>query len=92
MPPVRARRLVIFFTTFVLAWPLRAQDASTGAIRGTVLDPDGRAVGSATVAIVSTTTGLSHSCTTDGEGRFAIELLSQATTRGVPKSRACPRR
>jgi hypothetical protein len=84
MTPVvrRAARLVIFFATSVFAWPLHAQDASTGAIRGTVLDPDGRAVASATVAIVSSTTGLSRSCMTDDQGRFAIELLSAGDYSG----------
>ena len=68
MPPVRRpARLAIFFATLIFACPLPAQDASTGAIRGTVLDPDGRAVASATVAIVSTTTGLARSCMTDDQ-------------------------
>src|SRR5437868_6630703 len=52
-----------------------SQDASTGAIRGTVLDPDGRPIAQATVAIVSPASGISRSALTDGEGRFAIELL-----------------
>src|SRR5437868_8264174 len=52
-----------------------SQDASTGAIRGTVLDPDGRPIAQATVAIVSAASGMSRSALTDGEGRFAIELL-----------------
>src|SRR5207253_874378 len=52
-----------------------SQAASTGAIRGTVLDPDGRPIAQATVAIVSPASGMSRSALTDGEGRFAIELL-----------------
>jgi hypothetical protein len=52
-----------------------SQDASTGAIRGTVLDPDGRPIAQATVAIVSIASGMSRSALTDTEGRFAIEML-----------------
>jgi hypothetical protein len=52
-----------------------SQDASTGAIRGTVLDPDGCPIAQATVAIISPASGMSRSALTDGEGHFAIELL-----------------
>lgn len=71
----RAARLVVFVATLVRGGNLHSQGASTGAIRGTVFDPDGRPVAAATVAIVSTTTGLSHSSFTDADGHFAIELL-----------------
>lgn len=77
MPPTlrRATRVLILLATLVLAPPLHSQDASTGAIRGTVLDPDGRPVSAATVAVVSTTTGVPRSFLTDSEGRFAFELV-----------------
>jgi hypothetical protein len=55
--------------------PLAAQDTSTGAIRGLVLDPDARPVPNATVAVVSVATGDVRSAKTDAEGRFAIDLL-----------------
>ena len=55
--------------------PLTAQDASTGAIRGLVLDPDARPVPKAMVAVVSIATGELRSASTDAEGRFAIDLL-----------------
>jgi Carboxypeptidase regulatory-like domain len=52
-----------------------AQDASTGAIRGTVLDPDSGLVAGATVAIVNTATGQRYVATTDANGHFAADLL-----------------
>jgi hypothetical protein len=63
--------LVIIFLTPGLA----AQDASTGAIRGVVLDPEGRPVSAATVAVVSASTGAQHSALSDDDGRFVVELL-----------------
>jgi hypothetical protein len=52
-----------------------AQDASTGAIRGMVLDPDGGLVAGATVAIVNAATGQQFAATTDINGHFAADLL-----------------
>jgi len=68
-------RIAIVLGFLLLSVRLLSQDASTGAIRGTVLDPDGRPIAQATVAIVSTASGVSRSALTDGEGRFAMELL-----------------
>jgi len=68
-------RIAIVLGFLLLSVRLLSQDASTGAIRGTVLDPDGRPIAQATVAIVSAASGLSRSALTNGEGRFAIELL-----------------
>src|SRR5437868_1293695 len=68
-------RIAIVLGFLLLSVRLLSQDASTGAIRGTVLDPDGRPIAQATVAIVSPASGMSRSALTDGEGRFAIELL-----------------
>jgi hypothetical protein len=68
-------RIAIVLGFLLLSVRLLSQDASTGAIRGTVLDPDGRPIAQATVAIVSAASGMSRSALTDGEGRFAIEML-----------------
>src|SRR6201981_1207365 len=68
-------RIAIVLGFLLLSVRLLSQDASTGAIRGTVLDPYGRTIAQATVAIVSAASGMSRSALTDGEGRFAMELL-----------------
>jgi len=52
-----------------------AQDAATGAIHGTVLDPSGSRIAQATIAVVNAATGVRYSATSDAEGRFAIDLL-----------------
>ncbi|HEX4487510.1 MAG TPA: carboxypeptidase regulatory-like domain-containing protein [Terriglobales bacterium] len=51
------------------------QDASTGAIRGTVSDSTGSRIGGATLVFVSSTTGFRYSVVSDPEGHFAIDLL-----------------
>jgi hypothetical protein len=52
-----------------------AQDAATGAIRGTVVDPTGSRIAQASIVAVNSATGARYSATSDAEGRFAIELL-----------------
>jgi hypothetical protein len=52
-----------------------SQDASTGALRGTVSDSSGARIEAASVALVNSSTGLRYSAQSDAEGRFAIELL-----------------
>ncbi len=59
----------------LLATTALAQDASTGAIRGTVSDNAGARIGAATVAMVNVATDIRYFATTDREGRFAFELL-----------------
>ncbi|PYV56160.1 MAG: hypothetical protein DMG96_42500 [Acidobacteria bacterium] len=52
-----------------------AQDSSTGAIRGTVLDPSGNRVAGATLALVNDATGAHYEQTSGHNGQFAFELL-----------------
>ncbi len=52
-----AIRLLTVLVIVLVTTGLAAQDASTGAIRGVVLDPEGRPVPAATVAVVSASTG-----------------------------------
>src|SRR6202795_5080720 len=52
-----------------------AQDAATGAIRGTVLDPSGGRIAQASIVAVNAGTGIRYSTTSDAEGRFALDLL-----------------
>src|SRR5712691_10453502 len=58
-----------------LASAALAQDASTGALRGTVTDASGSRSPRATVVLVNSATGLRYSSATDDEGHFAFELL-----------------
>ena len=73
--PSLAIRLLTVLVLVFLTPTLAAQDASTGAIRGSVLDPDGRPVAAATVAVVSAMTGTRRSALSDDDGRFVVELL-----------------
>jgi hypothetical protein len=63
-----------------------AQEASTGAIRGTVADAGGGRIGAATVVLVNTATNFRYSTTTDSTGRFAFELLPPGDYSGRAES------
>jgi hypothetical protein len=63
------------FISSLLLTTVLAQEASTGAIRGTVADSGGGRVGAATVVLVNAATNFRYSTTTDVTGRFAFELL-----------------
>lgn len=52
-----------------------AQDSATGSIRGTVFDSNRARIPQASVVLVNAATGTRYNITTDGEGRFALELL-----------------
>jgi hypothetical protein len=52
-----------------------AQDSSTGAIRGVVLDSSGLPIQGATIALVNEATGLHYEQTSDHTGHYAFELL-----------------
>ena len=54
------------------AW---AQDASTGALRGVVLDAQGAAITSADIVAIRVETGIRYHSATDSAGRFVMELL-----------------
>ena len=70
------RRSCLSWLVVLFLLPLSfAQDASTGAIRGTVLDPDGGLLVGASVAIVNVATGQTYSTITDANGHFAVDLL-----------------
>src|SRR5258708_3379444 len=64
-----------FLLLLIIVTTARAQDAATGAIRGTVLDPLGGRVPQATIVLVNTATGARHSAMSDAEGRFAFDIL-----------------
>jgi len=53
----------------------RAQDAATGALRGTVVDAQGAAVTRADIVAIRVDTGIRYHGATDSEGRFVLDLL-----------------
>ena len=65
--------LLILFVRTTLT--VSAQDAATGAIRGTVVDSTGGAVAQASVVAVNTATARRYTATADAEGRFTLDLL-----------------
>jgi hypothetical protein len=73
-------RVFVFTFIFVLwfgVWPVHicAQDAASGALRGTVVDASGSRVARASVVAVNVATSIRFFTTSDAEGRFAIGLL-----------------
>ncbi len=68
-------QFILAFVLLVWAAPAMAQDASTGAIRGTVSDASGSRIENASIVVVNAATGLRYSAISDAEGRFALELL-----------------
>ena len=58
-----------------------AQSGGTGAIAGTVTDPQGRAVPNATVAATSLATNQERTATTGSAGDYKFSLLSPGTYR-----------
>src|SRR5260370_17793794 len=71
-------RSAIILIVILSATLVFAQDASTGAVRGTVRDASSSTIENATLVLVNTATGLRYSAITDSEGRFAFELLPPA--------------
>src|ERR1700674_3978135 len=71
-PMARASLMIL---CLLLSFPVTAQDAATGAIHGTVVDPSGGRIAQATVVAVNAATGLRYSATSDAEGRFSLDLL-----------------
>jgi len=70
-------RTLVVFACFVMLSGIFAfaQDASTGAIRGTVSDSAGARIRGAAVAVVSLATGLRSFASSDASGHFTVELL-----------------
>jgi len=76
MTPTRLISLLVLISLMIdLPASLAAQDSATGAIRGTVLDSTGSRIARASIVVVNTATGARYTATSDGEGRFALELL-----------------
>lgn len=78
------RRLAVVVAAFFLifiASTASAQDASTGAIRGTVADKTGAVIPQALVVASNMATNVERSVLTDGQGDFAIQMLTPGQYR-----------
>jgi hypothetical protein len=68
--------LRVFLLQLILAAPgAWGQDASTGALRGVVLDAQGAVITNADVVAIRVDTGIRYHAGTDSAGRFAVDLL-----------------
>src|SRR5467141_2402389 len=66
----------VFLFQFILAASgARGQDASTGALRGVVLDAQGAAITTADIVAIRVDTGIRYHSATDSAGRFTVDLL-----------------
>jgi hypothetical protein len=83
------RQLLALIVVCLFAASSFAQDASTGALRGTVNDATGGRIGDAAIALVDEATGARYSIASDSEGRFVFQLLppgdytARATAEGM---------
>jgi hypothetical protein len=72
-------RLVVFpiflFQLILVASVAWGQDASTGALRGVVLDTQGAVITNADIVAIRVETGIRYHSATDSAGRFAVDLL-----------------
>jgi Carboxypeptidase regulatory-like domain/TonB dependent receptor len=80
LPASRSHTVTVASTTLAAIFLLIlstafAQDASTGAVNGAVLDATGGAIPNATVVLINIGTGFRYSMVTDLQGRFAFDLL-----------------
>jgi hypothetical protein len=77
-PPAISRHLLLWMFLVLLISGLGvgwAQDASTGALRGSVLDAQGAVVTNADIVAICVETGLRYHAATDVTGRFVVDLL-----------------
>src|SRR5882762_895101 len=66
----------VFLFQFILAASgARGQDASTGALRGKVLDAQGAVITTADIVAIRVDTGIRYHSATNAEGRFKLDLL-----------------
>src|SRR5271170_4661411 len=94
--PVTIRSVVQFVTfcafllqLILIASGASAQDASTGALRGVVLDAQGAVITNADIVAIRVETGVRYHSATDSAGRFVVDLLppgeysARAETEGM---------
>src|ERR1700736_1717801 len=64
--------LIVLLTTAHLSF---SQTSTTGAIRGTVTDPQGAVIAGATITVTSQATAQARTVTSDSSGQFTVGLL-----------------
>jgi hypothetical protein len=69
------RSVVFQSLVIVIASVTWGQDASTGALRGLVLDAQAAAITDADIVAIRVETGIRYHSATDSAGRFAVDLL-----------------
>jgi hypothetical protein len=67
--------LELVIILIVICCPAWAQDASTGALRGVVLDAQGALITNADIVAIRVETGVRYHSATDSAGRFVVDLL-----------------
>ena len=67
--------LIALITSGLIASRAWGQDASTGALRGVVLDAQGAVITNADIVAIRVETGVRYHSATDSAGRFAVDLL-----------------
>ncbi len=75
------RVTVILLAVCVLSTYAFAQSASTGALAGTVTDPSGAVVPGATIRVVNTATGDTHTFLSQSNGSYLAPFLPPGTYR-----------
>jgi hypothetical protein len=68
-------RVFLFQLILLIASGAWGQDASTGALRGVVLDAQGAVITNADIMAIRVETGIRYHSATDSAGRFAVDLL-----------------
>ncbi len=76
------RRVGAILSLFLLLGGTFAQDASTGALRGTVVDSTGSRIAGAVVVLVNDATGFRYSIASDSNGQFVFQLLQPGDYSG----------
>ena len=71
----RIRGFAVIFTALMVNSPVLAQTASTGAIRGTIVDPTGASMSGVVVEAVSSATGTERRSVSEASGIYTVGLL-----------------
>jgi Carboxypeptidase regulatory-like domain/TonB dependent receptor len=77
-----SRHVSLFASIFLVVIAGSAQDASTGAIRGSVVDSSGSRIAGASIALVNAATGFRYAVTSDSAGQFTFDLLPSGEYSG----------